>query len=137
MNRARSLPLLLVLLLFGCQLPGERVPLRTLPEDGPPLPYAELLTRARFQATNATEAFYLNKWGDLEESAKGLIQTGRFLEKATDVPAKHKDTLPVVAGDLRKEAANLQEAAKAQDVKKSGDILQRIHLKIRELRLED
>ena len=54
-----------------------------------------------------------------------------------DVPAKHKDTLPVVAGDLRKEAANLQEAAKAQDVKKSGDILQRIHLKIRELRLED
>jgi hypothetical protein len=137
MNRARSLALFLFLLLFGCQLPGERVPLRTLPEDGPPLPYAELLTRARFQATNATEAFYLNKWGDLEESAKGLIQTARFLEKATDVPAKHKDTLPVVAGDLRKEAANLQEAAKAQDVKKSGDILQRIHLKIRELRLED
>jgi hypothetical protein len=134
MNRARAL--LLLLLLAGCQLPGERAPLRLLPEDGPPLPFAELLTRARAQATAATEAFYVNKWSDLEEAAKGLVQTARFLDKATDVPAKHTDTLPVVAGDLRKDAAALQEAAKAQDVKKSGDLLQQIHLKIRELRLE-
>ena len=46
MHRACSLTLFL-LLLTGCQLPAERLPLRLLPEDGPPLPYAELLTRAR------------------------------------------------------------------------------------------
>lgn len=136
MNRARRLVLVAFLGLLGCQLPAERLPLRLLPEEGPPLPYAELLTRARLQATSATEAFYVNKWVDLEDVAKGLAQTTRFLEKATDVPAKHKDTLPVVAGDLRKDAVSLQEAAKAQDVKKSGELLQRIHLKIRELRLD-
>lgn len=129
------LPSFLVLI-AGCQLTGEHQPPRLLPEGGPPLPYAELLTRARMQATHATEAFYVNKWGDLEEAARGLAQTARFLEKATDVPAKHKDTLPVAAGDLGKEAASLGEAAKAQDVKKSGEVLQRIQLKVRELRLD-
>jgi hypothetical protein len=135
MIRARFLVPLLFLAV-GCQLPGERMPMRLLPEDGPPLPYAELLTRARLQATTATEAFYVNKWTDLEDTARSLAQTARFLAKATDVPAKHKDTLPVVSGDLSKEATALQEAAKAQDVKKAGEILQRIHLKIRELRLD-
>ncbi|HXG12695.1 MAG TPA: hypothetical protein VNK04_23255 [Gemmataceae bacterium] len=136
MNRAPSLTLTLLLLGAGCQLPAERMPPRLLPEDGPPLPYAELLTRARLQATAATEAFYVNKWSDLDEAAAGLAQTARFLEKATDVPARHKDTLPIAAGDLGKDAAALREAAKAQDVKKAGEVLQRIHLKIRELRLE-
>lgn len=135
MHRARYLGFILFLL-AGCQLPAERLPLRLLPEDGPPLPYAELLTRARMQATTATEAFYVNKWGDLDESAKGLLQTARFLQKSSDVPAKHKDTLPVMAGDLAKEATQLQEAAKAQEVKKAGEILQRITLKIREMRLD-
>jgi hypothetical protein len=135
MNRALVLAILFIPL-TGCQLPSERTPLRALPEDGPPLPYAELLTRARLQATTATEAFYVNKWAELDEAASALAQTARYLEKATDVPARHKDTLPVAAGDLGKDATNLREAAKEQDVKKAGEILQRIHLKVRELRLE-
>jgi hypothetical protein len=124
-------------LLTGCQLPPERMPLKPLPENGPALPYAELLTRARLQATAATEAFYVNRWGDLEDAARGLEQTARFLPKADDVPPKHKETLPVVSTDLGKEATALREAAQAKDVKIANDTLQRINLKIRELRLDN
>jgi hypothetical protein len=95
-----------------------------------------LLTRARLQATAVTEAFQVNNWADMEEAARGLEQTARFLVKATDVPAKQKDTLPVLAGDLGKEAARLREVVKEKDVKQANEVLQRIHLKLRDLRLE-
>jgi hypothetical protein len=125
----------LCLALVSCQLPAERRDLPPLPEKVVALPYAELLTRARSQATLANEAFYVNKWVELEDAAKGLEQTARFLAKADDVPAKHKDTLPEASGDLAKLAAQLREAAGAKDVKKVTAALQRVHLKIRELRL--
>ena len=54
-----------VLILAGCQSPAERLPINRLPDDSPPLPYAELLTRARMQASAANEAFYVNRWSDL------------------------------------------------------------------------
>jgi hypothetical protein len=108
-----------------------------LPEDGPPLPYADLLTRARWQATAATDAFYINRWSDLEEAARGLEQTGRYLAKATDVPPRHKDVLRVMAGDLEKEAVSLREASKTKEVQKVNESLKRINLKVRELRLEN
>jgi hypothetical protein len=132
----RALCLGLLGLALGCAAP-ERLPLKLLPEDGPPLPYAELLTRARHQATTATDSFYVNRWEDLEDAARGLEQTAKYLAKATDVPPKQKDTLAVLAGDLGKEAVTLREAAKAKEVQKANDSLQRIHLKVRELRLEN
>jgi Prokaryotic membrane lipoprotein lipid attachment site len=122
--------------LSACQLPPERVQLQRLPESGPPLPYAELLTRARVQATNATEAFYVNRWSELEDAASGLEQTARYLVKAEDVPPRHKDTLAVMSSDLGKLGGKLREAAVAKDVKSANDSLQRIHLKVRELRLD-
>jgi hypothetical protein len=121
--------------LFGCQLPPDRAALRPLPDEIQPLPYAELLTRARAQASLATEAFYVNRWNDLEEAAHGLEQTARYLPRAEDVPPANKDILGVVSGDLGKEAVSLRDAAKAQDVKKTNDVLTRVHLKVRELRL--
>ena len=84
-----------LVVVVGCQAPPERVPLRPLPEDSLPLPYSELLTRARVQATGATESYYINRWGDLEDYARGLEQTARFLGKATEVPATHKAKLAV------------------------------------------
>jgi hypothetical protein len=123
--------------LSACSVPGERVPLQPLPEKLTALPYAELLTRARTQANLANDAFYVDRWGDLEDSAKGLEQTAKFLAKADDVPSKHKDSLAVSSADLGKEAAALREAAATKDVKKATTSLQRIHLKIRELRLSN
>jgi hypothetical protein len=128
---------LIVLAAAGCQLSPERMPLRLLPEDSPPFPYAELLTRARLQSTAATDAFQVNNWADVEEAARGLEQTARFLSKATDVPAKFKDTLPVLSGDLGKEAVKLRDVAREKDVKQTTEALQRVQLKVRELRLEN
>jgi hypothetical protein len=121
----------------GCALPPERPALRPLPDEAASLPYAELLTRARIQASMATEAFYVNRWNELEDAARGLEQTARFLPRAEDVPPRHKDTLAVVSADLGKEAAKLRDAAKGQNVKETNDILQRVTLKVRELRLDN
>src|SRR5438067_8707942 len=127
----------LLLMLAACQAPPERAALTPLPEDSPPLPYAELLTRARYQATLATEAFYVDKWPEVEDAARGLEQTARFLPKAQDVPPKQKDALPVVSGDLSKEAGRLLEAARSKDVKQTNDALQRVQLVVHELRLDN
>lgn len=126
-----------LLVFAGCQVPPERLPLMPLPEDGPPLPYADAVARARAQAMTGTEAFYVNRWGDLEDAARGLEQTARFLVKASDVPVRHRDTLAVQAGDLGKDALQLREAAKAKDLKTANELLQRINLKVRELRAEN
>jgi hypothetical protein len=130
------LPGLVLLTVFGCQLPAERVPLKPLPAEGPPLPYAELLTRARLQAMNAQEFYYQDKYAELEEAGKDLEQTAKYLPKSTDVPASQKDTLPVTAGDLGKEAVKLREAAKAKDHAKIEESMNSIHRAVRELRLD-
>jgi len=136
MNRALQLALVFFAI-AGCTLPPEKVPVKPLPDDLQAMPYGDLLTRARMQATSATEAFYINNWADLEESAKGLEQTALFLGKASDVPAKQKDVLAVVAGDLGKEAAHLREVSQRKDAKQANEVLQQITLKVRELRLEN
>jgi hypothetical protein len=126
-----------ILGLSACQVPADRTALPPLPDKVTPLPYAELLTRARAQATAANEAFFVDKWAELEDAARGLEQTARFLAKANDVPAKHRDTLPETARDLGRLAVQLREAAAAHEVKKSNAALQRIQLKVRELRLSN
>jgi hypothetical protein len=128
---------LCLFILAGCQLPPEPVPLKPLPDDGPPQAYADLVNRARVQATAANEAFYVNRWADLEDAAKGLEQTTAYLVKAADIPAKHKNLLPGEVSDLVKETKLLREAAKAQNVAQANEILQRINFKVRELRAEN
>jgi hypothetical protein len=128
---------MLLLVLCGCQLPPERAPVQRLPENTPPMPYAELLTRARSLATAATEAFYVDKWADLEDAARTLEQTARFLAKAEDVPAKHKGHLTEMSAELVKDANRLLEAAQGKNVKATTDALQRVQSRIREMRLGD
>lgn len=125
------------LLILGCAAPAERVPLRPLPETGQVLPYAELLTRIRAQANAANEAFYLDRWDQLEDMAKGIEQTARFLSKAEEVPEKNRTILKDVTGDLTKSAQKLREAAAAHKVKDATDALQQIIAKVRDLRLTD
>lgn len=133
----RTLLFACFVLTLGCTSSGERVTPRPLNDAGPPLPYAELLTRARQQATAATDAFYVNRWGDIEEISQGLEQTARFLAKAVEVPEKQKVNLPIVAADLGKAANGLGEAAKVKDGKKVQEALDRVHGTIYKLRLED
>jgi hypothetical protein len=133
---SRKLLLVTLLVLAGCQLPPERASLNRLPENSPPLPYAELLTRARAQALYATEASQLNHWSDVEDAARALEQTGKFLDKAADVPADKKEALPAISSRLLQESRTLIEAAKAKNEKDTDNSLERIHRVVRELRLE-
>jgi WD40 repeat protein/tRNA A-37 threonylcarbamoyl transferase component Bud32 len=111
-------------------------PLRPLPEPVVPLPYIELLTRARTLLTRATEAFYVDHWKDLEEAARGLEQTAIFLVKAVQVPPRLRDTLAVQATDLGKQATRLRDAAQAKDARQANESLQRVNQIVRELRIE-
>lgn len=129
-------PALIVFLLAGCQLPPERLPVQPIPENGQAPEYSDVVTRARLHAMTAIEAFYVNKWTDIEESARALEKTAALLPRATDVPAAQKDKLDKHATDLAREANQLREAAKAKDTKKTIDILQAILVKVREMRPE-
>jgi hypothetical protein len=126
-----------LLLALGCAMPADQVQLRPLPENGQVLPYAQLLTRIRAQASKANEAFYLDRWDDLQDTAKGIEQTSRFLSKAEEVPEKNRKVLKDVTTDLSKSAQRLQEAAATHNVKDSTEALQQIIAKVRDLRLTD
>jgi hypothetical protein len=123
---------LLLLLWPACIVP-EREPLRLLPEDHGPVPYTDLSARARLQATVAMEAYYVDKWTDIEDAARGLEQTARFLQKAPDVPEKQKDRLPKLCDDLAKEAVLLRDNAKEKNSKKVHESMTRVQSLVREL----
>lgn len=125
--------------LTSCQGGPEQrsAPPPPLPEKVQPMPYGRLLERARSQAKAATEAFYLDNWADLEESARGLEQIAVYLIKAEDIPGKHADTIKTTSADLGKMAKSLREAATAKDVKKTTDVLTKIQLQVREMRLSE
>ena len=137
MKRASTLGVFFLFTL-GCAIAEERQALvAPLPEDSVPQPYVKLLRRARAQALAVTDALYVDDWDEADAAAKGLEQTARFLNKATEVPAKQKDNLPVISGDLGKEAGTLRELVKGHDSKKADEVMQRINLKIRELKPEN
>jgi hypothetical protein len=121
------------LCLAGCQVPAERLPLMPVAEDGQPQKYADVLARARAQAAAANEAFYADKWVDLEEAAKALEETVKLLRGASDPPAKIKDKLDVDADDLSKEVKRLKEAAQTKNDKQATRSIQQIQLKVHDM----
>ena len=120
---------LTLLAAVGCRVPPDREDLKLFDEKRAPLGYADLYLRARSQSNLALEAFYTDNWLDLDEAAKGLEQTARFLPKALDTPADIR-----IAEQLRADAARLGEAARAKDVRVANEVLQRIQFNIRTLR---
>ncbi len=115
--------------LAGCRVPPDREDLKLFDEKRAPIGYADLYLRARSQASLALEAFYTDNWPDLDDAAKALEQTSRFLPKAADTPADAR-----AAEQLRADAARLGEAARAKDVRVANEVLQRIQFNIRTLR---
>ena len=128
--------LFLFLTFAGCQLPAERLPVMPLPAEGQTLPYSDAVAKCRVWASAANEAFYVNRWSDLEEAAVGLEKTAQLLPKSPDLPAKLKSKIPAMTADLLKEVGRLHNSAKTKDVNATSQVLQRINLKIRELRPE-
>jgi len=134
----RTLPICTLALVLSCQAgPEQRSSVPSLPDKGPPLTYAQLLERCRTLAANATAAFYADNWPVLEETAIKLEQSAAYLARAEDVPAKHKDTLPTISADLAKLSRELKEAARGKEVDKTNEVMKKINLKVREMRLAD
>jgi hypothetical protein len=126
--------LALLLAGLGCQAPQQRAAVPILPEDAGPQPFADLVTRARLQAMTALEAYYVDKWAEVEDAASGLEQTARFLRKATDVPAARQGDLSLRTDSLADAAKQLRTAAKAKTSDQVNAVLQRINSQVRELR---
>lgn len=130
----QSMLLAIVAVTAGCQATPQKAVMPPLPEDTPAMTFAELATRARHQAMAALEAYYVDRWADVEESAKGLEQTARFLKRATAVPASRQGDLSLRAETLAEAANKLRAAAQAHSVDEVNSILQKINSQVRELR---
>ena len=136
MLRASSCVLLLIVFAAGCRV-VEREGMTALPDNGPPLPYVEMLNRARGQAGAALDAFYLDAWPDLEQAAQRLEQSAKLLPKTTLVPDAFKTKLDAESDQLRQDALKLAEAARTKNGAQANDAMQRINQRIRQLRPQD
>jgi hypothetical protein len=133
MVRASCRGILLVLVLAGCRI-SEREGLNPLPENAAPLSYMEMMNRARGQAGSALDAFYLDAWLDLEQAAQRLEQTARLLPKTTHIPEAFKTKVGPESDLLRQDAVKLLEFARAKNATQVNETMQRINLRIRQLR---
>ena len=124
----------LFLATLGCQTAPQRAPVPPLPEDTAPLPFVDLVSRARNQAMTALEAYYVDHWPEVEDAARGLEQTARFLRRATSVPATRQADLSVRADALADAAKQLRQGAQSRSVDQVNAVLQRINAQVRELR---
>ncbi len=128
--------LLLSLFALGCQSVSEKAAsIQPLAENTPAPPYQDLLSRARNQSSVATESFFINNWAELEDAAKGLEQTSRLMSKSADMPENKKESILAVSSDLNREAVKLKEACRTKNEVEVNSQLQKITLKIRELRI--
>jgi hypothetical protein len=133
MLRASCVVLIFVSLLVGCRV-VEREGMLPLPENGPALTYAEMLSRARSQSAAALDAFYIDAWGELELAARRLEESATALPKTTQIPDAFKTKLAGEADQLRQDAGKLQEAARAKNGSQANEVMQRINQRVRQLR---
>lgn len=115
----------------------EREGQMPLPENAAPLSFDEMLNRARGQSASALDAFYVDAWFDLEQAAGRLEQSARLLPKATLIPEKLKAKIAGESEQLRQDATKLAEAARTKNSTQANEAMQRINLRIRELRLAE
>ncbi len=121
--------------LAGCVAPEDRrAQLPPIEQEVGAKSYAELLRYARSYASKANDAFYENNWCEVEQAAKSLEKTATYLNEASEVPPRVKDRVKELAGDLRTEAVNLREAAMKKDTDAVNKAMQRVNLKVREMR---
>ena len=128
---------LAVALPLGCVAPAaQRADVPPAPVDVSTFDFRQLLTRARQQATGATEAFYLDNWRGLEQAAGSLEQTARLLPRTEGVNDENRQRVSDGSIKLADFAKELGEAARSKDVEVSTSRLASIGLMIRELRSE-
>lgn len=137
MRTLRGIALCVVLAnLIGCVSSAERVDVPPTPINVQEMTYRDVLTRARLQATAATEAFYLDNWQSLQSTAGSLEETAKQIPQAQNVPADKKEQIDKDAARLASLARELGQAAQKQDIETSNDRLQQIGLLIRNFQVQ-
>jgi hypothetical protein len=121
---------------IGCQAMPEPLKIAPLPADGQPLAYSDAIQRARSLATGATEAFYVDKWPEVEAAAASLEETARVLPKSPDVPPTLRVSLASHSTALIADVQALRESARKHDENQTNELLQRIHFRVRKMRPE-
>lgn len=130
----RSFGLLTLLLcLVGCRLPNQEA-LQPLPDDGKSFLFADLVARMRGQSGAALDAYYVDGWAELELAAQRLEETSRFLPRAQKIPGHLASKVEAESDALRQDALKLGEAAKTKNAVAVNDAIQRIGVRIRQLR---
>lgn len=119
----------------GCLSPPERLEMPPAPLDAADFSLQDALIRARFQASAATDAFYIDNWQALETAASTLEATARSLGSAKDIPVDQRAEIEREANELASYAQGLGEAARAKDVESATEGLQQIALRLRTLQL--
>jgi hypothetical protein len=133
MLRASCLCLFVITTLASCRA-LEREGQLPLPDNAPPLSYSEMINRARGQAGAALDAFYIDAWMELEQAAQRLEQSAKLLPKSTHIPDAFQKKVEPEADLLRQDAVKLAEAARAKNATAVNETMQRINLRIRQLR---
>jgi len=122
-------------LCYGCQS-LEKQALEPLPADAPPLPYADLVERARRQVWAAQEIFYRDSWDELVKATEALQETAQRLSqvKAEQVPTRCRPIWPKPAEEFGTAVRKLQDAARHQDAIQSANAFQTLHLVLKQIR---
>lgn len=134
MSRWQSI-FVIVIGLCGCRT-AERAPLPALPDDASNVLYSELLSQTRQWAWKANEAYYRDDWKDLIDTTGELEKAAKLLPQTKSIPAHLTSTLSAKSQTLAADAGKLRDAATARQEMAANEIIQRIHMTIRELRFE-
>ena len=118
---------------ISCNADGERLTVPPLPQDGSPLPYAQVLSRLAAQTNSAKEEHFLNHWDGVVEAATALERSNSYLLKAPDLSPAHKATIEKTSGEINGEIIKLRDAARRKDQTESLELIRLLHNQIRDL----
>ena len=129
--------LMAFIVLAGCQS-SEKAAITPLPPDSPPLAYTELVLRGKAQVAAAHEFFYQDRWDEVKQAAVALQETANRLKdlKTDAVPTVKQPQLAELIKELSEAATQLGEAGAAKDVGKATESFRRLHLVVRQLRVD-
>ncbi|MFL5327800.1 MAG: hypothetical protein ACJ8C4_02710 [Gemmataceae bacterium] len=127
--------LFLVAFPIGCAS-SDRIAPVVIPTDGANTDYVEFLPQLRSLAWRTTEAFYRDRWDELDEAAQTLDRAIKVLPQSKNIPQRLQADLPARCTVISEECAKLRQASRERSAAAASDHLQKIHVAIRELRSE-
>jgi len=125
-----------IAVVFGCSS-SEKIAPVVLPEEGASTDYVDFLPKLRTLAWRATEAFYRDRWDELDDAAQSLERAVKVLKQSKNVPPRVQGELATRCEKLTAECGQLREACRTRAVNGASEHLQQIHILIRELRSEN